>query len=777
MNLSIQGHAYTRRFSYTENGIYNEFDAPGGAALVAQILSRQNAAEYQPLGGAYRREHLTLQLFEDKQRKISYYAIGGSAGAAAGETLLPPAPLAAPCAVVWDEGFGALAPPADIPVLWASNKVLPDREAFAKIAGRCFLLMDADVLRSGGAMISRQVSWERTATELIWQIKNNPALAYLNKAPHILITFAEDGAVCLERKNGELSANLTLAHGGGEGVLRDKTKGRIPDAFAVMAASAALQFPAVISGEKALRVHSVLKSAEGLMGDGYTIEQLRDGAFDLAEIAGAPETSFAIPLAPGQNAIDPDLWCIGSGASNKRIFDLAYDYVLEGANVIAGLPQLSFGALTTIDRWEIESYQNIRNLIVGYAGGDSVRPLSIAVFGSPGSGKSFGVTQIAKNVLPGKVEKLEFNVSQLSGAADLGAAFQKVRDAALDGKLPLVFFDEFDSGRDGLPLGWVKSFLMPMQDGKFKDDSGEHPLGKCILVFAGGTAASFEEFIGPMSSKDAAEQQAFKNIKGPDFVSRLRGTINVLGPNPKDGNDKNYILRRALLLRSLCERKLDMKKGGAPISENILWAMLLVPKYRHGARSMEAILDMSRIEGNVWEPVSLPFYSQLSLHVDADAFIKLVLREVILNSYAERFAIQIADYYTEKYPGAPYSRPWGELPENIRESNRHQARSFAKFLAFAGFSYDAGDTPFASVGEFSKTEIELLSEQSHIEFVIERTADGWKQGGKTDRDHKISALLIPWGQLPEDEKEKDRDIVRKLIPMMKSIGLRVYRAV
>ena len=39
---------------------------------------------------------------------------------------------------------------------------------------------------------------------------------------------------------------------------------------------------------------------------------------------------------------------------------------------------------------------------------------------------------------------------------------------------------------------------------------------------------------------------------------------------------KTYILRRALLLRSLCERALKIKKGEAvPISPNILWAMLL----------------------------------------------------------------------------------------------------------------------------------------------------------------------------------------------------------
>ena len=126
----------------------------------------------------------------------------------------------------------------------------------------------------------------------------------------------------------------------------------------------------------------------------------------------------------------------------------------------------------------------------------------------------------------------------------------------------------------------------------------------------------------------AKRELDFKNIKGPDFVSRLRGTINVLGPNPKDYNDQNYILRRALLLRSLCQRKFKFSDdAAAPISPGIINAMLQIPEYKHGARSMEAILDMSRIEGNSWEPVSLPSHSQLSLHVDANAFINLVLNK------------------------------------------------------------------------------------------------------------------------------------------------------
>jgi hypothetical protein len=404
------------------------------------------------------------------------------------------------------------------------------------------------------------------------------------------------------------------------------------------------------------------------------------------------------------------------------------------------------------------------------------------VFGSPGSGKSFGVTQIAKNVLPGKVEKLEFNVSQFTGPADLGAAFQKVRDVILGGRLPLVFFDEFDSDRDGLPLGWVKSFLMPMQDGKFKDESGEHPLGKCILVFAGGTASDFDEFTRPMLSDRPEERRAFKDIKGPDFVSRLKGVINVLGPNPKDGDDKNYMLRRALLLRSLCERKLDVTKGKAPISPNIIWAMLLVPEYKHGARSMEAILDMSRLEGNVWEPVSLPFYSQLSLHVDADAFIKLVLREVILNSYNEQLAQAIhADFVKERIAegnaSQRYAIPWEELPEGIKESNRDVARSYGKELNAVGYAYDAGDTPFPSVEEFDETTLRLLAQNQHIRFVNERLSAGWTYGEIRDNEKKTNPTLVDWDKLDEYEQKKDFDIAKNIIPLLKSIGLRVYKTI
>jgi len=777
--FSIHGYACNRVFTYTEGNLHNEFVSPGGAAMVAEILSKRKLAKAVPLDDSFLREHMELVRREDKNKR-NYHTIGGRSGITRGLVRIDTSD--APLSFLWGSDFETLPVSAETPVLWASNAGLPNKEQLQTVAEHCFLMLDADVLRAAGAMISRQISWERTATELIWQMQNNPVLSYLLQAKYILVTFAEDGAIYIKHVNDGLFASLILTHGGGEGSLREKLQGKIDDAFSLMAAAAALQFEDVISGKKELLTLPILKSAEALMLSGYDVDRLKNGDYDLPDAGDFSEDAgYAIPVKSGQTAIDTDSWCISNSVSDKRIFDIAYNYVMEGAKVIDCLPQLSFGALTTVDRWEIEAYQNIRNLIVGYADSNSVRPLSIAVFGSPGSGKSFGVTQIAKNVLPGKVEKLEFNVSQLTGLTDLGAAFQKVRDVILEGKLPLVFFDEFDSDRDGMALGWVKYFLMPMQDGKFKDESGEHPLGKCILVFAGGTAASFEEFCAPMQSEKPDVQQTFKNIKGPDFVSRLRGMINVLGPNPKDNDDKNYILRRALLLRSLCERKLDMKKG-APISPNILWAMLLVPKYKHGARSMEAILDMSRIEGNVWEPVSLPFYAQLSLHVDADAFINLVLREVILNSCIEQLAqathIDFCKKQVERGQGdGPYITSWEELPEGIRESNRNQARSIAEKLNMIGYAYDAGDTPFPSIESFDEETTLLLAQTEHIRYVNERIAAGWVYAPVRDDKKLHHPLLVAWDELPDAEKQKDIDAVENIIPLLKSIGLRVYQTI
>ena len=61
------------------------------------------------------------------------------------------------------------------------------------------------------------------------------------------------------------------------------------------------------------------------------------------------------------------------------------------------------------------------------------------------------------------------------------------------------------------------------------------------------------------------------------------------------------------------------------IDEGLLRAFLQIGEYIHGARSMEAIVQMSSLAGKPrFERSSLPASQQLAVHVDAGEFMSLV---------------------------------------------------------------------------------------------------------------------------------------------------------
>ncbi|HEV3304440.1 MAG TPA: hypothetical protein VG055_32620 [Planctomycetaceae bacterium] len=323
------------------------------------------------------------------------------------------------------------------------------------------------------------------------------------------------------------------------------------------------------------------------------------------------------------------------------------------------VPVIEFGDLVAIERDEMESFRSIRNLMKAYveAASDAPiarRPISIAVFGAPGSGKSFAVKQIARSIndasngQAGRLETIEYNVAQFRTVDDLSQAITRIASINNQQKIPLAFFDEFDCSFDGKQLGWLKYFLAPMQDGTFYGASQTITFGRALFVFAGGVSQSLSDFnpyAKPSWRRTDAERKSldkrrefFRAQKGPDFVSRLRGHIDILSVNPdrtavKDeaGNPMKPVLRRAFTLRGqiitlgLYTDQDDFKV--ATVDVDVLYALLTVDKYRHGTRSMEAILQMcTPMEDGMIEKASLPSRAQLNMHVDADEFMARVLR-------------------------------------------------------------------------------------------------------------------------------------------------------
>lgn len=317
----------------------------------------------------------------------------------------------------------------------------------------------------------------------------------------------------------------------------------------------------------------------------------------------------------------------GEPASENAIFQQARRVAIEGPErALEDIPVEKIEHWRSADRMEIETVRSVSNTIRHYLEAKQDKPSSIAVFGPPGSGKSFAIKQIVESFGGDRFTPLTFNLSQFRSPDDLTRAFHQVRDVVLRGKMPLVFWDEFDCSLNGEHLGWLRCFLAPMQDGQFVEGGVAHPTGPGLYVFAGGTEADYESFC-QMGTTDE-DRDKCKRAKKPDFLSRLKGYINIMGPNPKPNcvEDRHFMIRRAFLLHSLLHRHADhlCRDGNLNIDDGLLNAFLKVPCYKHGIRSMEALISMSSLaEKSKYELSSLPAHEQLGLHVDAEEFLKL----------------------------------------------------------------------------------------------------------------------------------------------------------
>jgi hypothetical protein len=557
------------------------------------------------------------------------------------------------------------------------------------------VIINADDLRSKGVNISKGLSWEKTALDFVWQLGNNPNLTFLTGSRHLIVPFGLEGVIYCKNEEGVESTLYFLPYEF-EG---DITQTRFGRMFGLTSC-----FTAALAGAITRNVDK--QAISDVLPKGIRLGMLAARRYYLDGFGSNPaESIFPDPqlfdLNSGDMTILEDIqdvrihkiksqkcqkcWFILKEKSTANLAEIAFSIVKYGEDrSLRAIPTAKFGRLKTIDRTEIESYRSIRNLVTEYlAAKEVMRPLSIAVFGTPGSGKSFGVSEVASSIAPEMIKKLSYNLSQFSSVSELTRAFHKIRDFSLEGIIPLVVFDEFDASYDG-KLGWLKYFLAPMQDGIFRDQEATHPIGRAIFVFAGGTSSTFSEFTGECISDEQeirSFESEFSSAKGPDFVSRLRGYVNILGPNQANESDHLYIVRRAMMLRALVERKLQHiinENGEALIDNGVLRAMLKVPRYKHEARSMEAIIEMSMLSGaKRWEQSLLPSREQLMLHVDEEQFLSLMMRDAIFSERIDFMTDILASKLQQRLDDSDITdnvavRPvWPDLKELCKDQIRH----------------------------------------------------------------------------------------------------------
>jgi RyR domain len=70
---------------------------------------------------------------------------------------------------------------------------------------------------------------------------------------------------------------------------------------------------------------------------------------------------------------------------------------------------------------------------------------------------------------------------------------------------------------------------------------------------------------------------------------------------------------------------------------------------------------------------------------------------------------------------------------------------------------------------------ERLAENAHDTWARQRINDGWKLGPQRDDDKKEHPSLVPYDELPEEEKEYDRSTAMETLKALIAMGYSIEK--
>ncbi len=86
------------------------------------------------------------------------------------------------------------------------------------------------------------------------------------------------------------------------------------------------------------------------------------------------------------------------------------------------------------------------------------------------------------------------------------------------------------------------------------------------------------------------------------------------------------------------------------------------------------------------------------------------------------------------------------------------------------------DTSQIELGGDIRALAERLAENAHEQWARQRLAEGWRYGPRRDDARKETPNLVPYGELPEAEREYDRIVVAETLKAIIALGFRIEKA-
>ncbi len=232
------------------------------------------------------------------------------------------------------------------------------------------------------------------------------------------------------------------------------------------------------------------------------------------------------------------------------------------------LPSGTIGRFVTCTEGFKKELSALERTVTTYVGREKPsRPLNLLLAANPGSGKSFLVKELSKQI-SGDTEFLEYHVASFRKIDDLFSIFQRIQSLNLEGKLPFVLLDEVDGRVAGEYI--FPNLLAPLWDGVFHIGQERHHLGRAVLFFAASALLSSPSVENVLGKTD-------QQVTYPEFAEKWRQKVKAELRESEIPKARDFIDRIDLLL---CIPPIDFTiSDGDPAEEYKLLACILVKKH------------------------------------------------------------------------------------------------------------------------------------------------------------------------------------------------------
>jgi serine phosphatase RsbU (regulator of sigma subunit) len=132
-------------------------------------------------------------------------------------------------------------------------------------------------------------------------------------------------------------------------------------------------------------------------------------------------------------------------------------------------------------------------------------------------------------------------------------------------------------------------------------------------------------------------------------------------------------------------------------------------------------------------------------------------------------------YFSGQTAGREYTSDFDDLPDEIKYSNIDNALHIPTKLLAIGYKIRQVKKGFKAVTlHLNNDEIETMARVEHLRWSWEKRLAGWVNDKIKDETRKTHPSLIPYSELSESEKEKDRELVKLIPALLQDIDYEAY---